>query len=338
MGFERRLRKRNAGAQYRLGVRRREVLARPVHCGHDFLGVCRVVVTTDSRMHFSTLVQFGLLALSAFPPSLAAASWGFGDATLSIQQKGAGVGGGLKEKFSDKQPLSKPVTLGKADTLKLFLTAQEGRTAKKPHQAFLLLKDTASNLDISYPLTIKDSGKARLELTHKDLPVQLLKSENPLDANLVIASFGSAPGYNSPVFRLLIKRDPNDALPTPNTLRYGKLDEIHHIFKTDPKSPPIVISLAFIIAVLASLPVLAGLWMYLGVNLNQLPMALKSSPISHSIFVASIFGLEAVFFMYYTCWNLFQTLPVFLAVGGVAVLSGSRALSEVQERRLAGLR
>ncbi|KMP06623.1 hypothetical protein CIRG_06304 [Coccidioides immitis RMSCC 2394] len=161
------LRKRNAGALYRLGVWRREVLARPVHCGHDFLGVCRVVVTTDSRMHFSTLVQFGLLALSAFPPSLAAASWGFGDATLSIQQKGAGVGGGLKEKFSDKKPLSKPVTLGKADTLKLFLTAQEGRTAKKPHQAFLLLKDTASNLDISYPLTIKDSGKARLELASR---------------------------------------------------------------------------------------------------------------------------------------------------------------------------
>lgn len=42
--------------------------------------------------------------------------------------------------------------------------------------------------------------------------------------------------------------------------------------------------------------------------------------------------------MYYTSWNLFQTLPPAFLVGAVAYISGSRALSEVQERRLAGLR
>ena len=42
--------------------------------------------------------------------------------------------------------------------------------------------------------------------------------------------------------------------------------------------------------------------------------------------------------MYYTSWNLFRTLPVLLAIGTVTFLSGSRALTEVQERRLAGLR
>ncbi|WEW59525.1 hypothetical protein PRK78_004999 [Emydomyces testavorans] len=242
-------------------------------------------------MHFSTVIQFGLLALSALPSSLAAASWGFSDATLSIQQKGAGVGGGLKEKLSDKKPLSKPIPLGQSDTLKLLLTAQEGRTPKKPHQAFLLLRDPASDLDISYALAMKENGKARLELNFKDLPIQFLKSQTPLDANLVIASFGSALGYNNPVFRLSINRDPNEPLPSSEVVRYGKLKEIHHIFKSDPKSPPIIISLVFVVAVIAALPALAGF-----------------------------------------------TLPVFLAVGAVAILSGSRALGEVQERRLAGLR
>lgn len=56
------------------------------------------------------------------------------------------------------------------------------------------------------------------------------------------------------------------------------------------------------------------------------------------MFLSSVAGLEIVFFMYYMSWNLFQTLPVAVAVGVVAVLSGSRALGEVQERRLAGLR
>ena len=48
--------------------------------------------------------------------------------------------------------------------------------------------------------------------------------------------------------------------------------------------------------------------------------------------------MEGVFFMYYTTWNLFQTLPAAAAVGLITFLSGIRALSEVQERRLVGLR
>jgi oligosaccharyltransferase complex subunit delta (ribophorin II) len=48
--------------------------------------------------------------------------------------------------------------------------------------------------------------------------------------------------------------------------------------------------------------------------------------------------MEIVFFFYYAAWNLFQTLPVIGLVGVVAFLSGSKALSEVQSRRLAGER
>ena len=48
--------------------------------------------------------------------------------------------------------------------------------------------------------------------------------------------------------------------------------------------------------------------------------------------------MEGVFFMYYTTWNLFQTLPAAAAVGLIIFLGGIRALSEVQERRLDGLR
>jgi oligosaccharyltransferase complex subunit delta (ribophorin II) len=78
--------------------------------------------------------------------------------------------------------------------------------------------------------------------------------------------------------------------------------------------------------------------MYFDVNLDHLSVALKAAPIPHIVFVSSVIGLEGIFFMYYTSWNLFQMLPASLIVGAVAFLSGSRALSEVQERRLAGLR
>ena len=41
-------------------------------------------------------------------------------------------------------------------------------------------------------------------------------------------------------------------------LRYGKLPEIHHVFRPDPKNPPVILSIVFLAAVLGTLPVLAG--------------------------------------------------------------------------------
>ncbi len=48
--------------------------------------------------------------------------------------------------------------------------------------------------------------------------------------------------------------------------------------------------------------------------------------------------MEGVFYLYYSTWNLFQTLPVVGILGAVTLLSGTKALGEVQSRRLAGER
>lgn len=45
-----------------------------------------------------TVLQLSLLA-SATIPTVVASSWGFTDATVSVQTKGAGVGSGVKEKY-----------------------------------------------------------------------------------------------------------------------------------------------------------------------------------------------------------------------------------------------
>lgn len=79
-------------------------------------------------------------------------------------------------------------------------------------------------------------------------------------------------------------------------------------------------------------------WLFLGGNVNHLQKALSDAPIAHALFVGSIISLEGILFLYYSSWNLFQALPALAVVGVVTFLSGSRALTEVQERRLAGLR
>ncbi|KAJ5778125.1 hypothetical protein N7520_001371 [Penicillium odoratum] len=289
-------------------------------------------------MHlWQATVPFCLLASAALPLA-AASAWGFTDATVAVQPKGAGINGGFKESLSVSKPLSKPVALAGADTLRVTLTTQEGSSAKRPQQAFLLLKDSQTGLDISYPFTVKENGKSRVELTQKDLPIQFLSLPSPVDARVVIGSSGSSEAYDSSVFALSIERNPDVPVPTADVVRYGKLPEIHHVFKDAATSPPIVITLAFVALVGAALPVLAGLWLLLGANVNHLSTAFKSAPLPHAAFVGSLVAFEGLFFLYYTSWNLFQILPVAAAIGAVAFVSGSRALGEVQGRRLAGLR
>ena len=79
-------------------------------------------------------------------------------------------------------------------------------------------------------------------------------------------------------------------------------------------------------------------WAALGANLNHVSKAIGAAPLSHAAFFGSIVAMEGVFFLYYSSWNLFQTLPVVGVIGAVTVLSGTKALGEVQSRRLAGER
>ena len=67
-------------------------------------------------------------------------------------------------RIGENKALSKPVTLGASDTLKILLTTKEDNNAKRPHQTFLLVKDPKSKLDTSFVLQVKESGKGKIEL------------------------------------------------------------------------------------------------------------------------------------------------------------------------------
>lgn len=169
--------------------------------------------------------------------------------------------------------------------------------------------------------------------------MQFLQSTAPLRASIVLASFGSSSPLDNHLFDLSIAMDESAPMQLPSKpLRYGKLTEIHHIFRADAQSPPMIITLVFLAIALMTLPALIGVWADLGANLNHFSQAFNSAPVSHSIFLGSIAALEGLFFLYYKDWKLYQMLPAVGLAGFVALLSGSRALSEVQSRRLLGKR
>lgn len=113
--------------------------------------------------------------------------------------------------------------------------------------------------------------------TQKDLPIQFLSLSSPVDARVILGGFGDSAAHDSSVFKLSIDRNPDEAVPTVETERYGKKAEIHHIFKDAASSPPLVITLAFVGLVIAAIPVLAGMVRKPPTSLNVIPANSLSS-------------------------------------------------------------
>lgn len=56
------------------------------------------------------------------------------------------------------------MALGASDSLRLLLTTVDGKTEKRPHQAFLTLTDPTTGLEESFVVDVKESGKGKVNL------------------------------------------------------------------------------------------------------------------------------------------------------------------------------
>lgn len=89
--------------------------------------------------------------------------------------------------------------------------------------------------------------------------MQFLAASEPVDAEIVIGSFGASQPYRNLAFQLAITGEANaQAAASDAVERYAKQAEIHHIFKEGPKSPPALITLVFLLATLVTVPMLAA--------------------------------------------------------------------------------
>lgn len=71
--------------------------------------------------------------------------------------------------MNPSNPLSNLIALGATDTLKLVLTTIDGEAAKRPHQAFLTLTESSTGLEESFVLSVKESGKGKVDLVREYL-------------------------------------------------------------------------------------------------------------------------------------------------------------------------
>jgi oligosaccharyltransferase complex subunit delta (ribophorin II) len=71
--------------------------------------------------------------------------------------------------------LSPAVSLSGSDSLKIVLTTTEGKTGKKPHQAFLTLHEPTTGLEESFPFILKDNGKGKVEVVRSHRLIDLVE-------------------------------------------------------------------------------------------------------------------------------------------------------------------
>lgn len=65
------------------------------------------------------------------------------------------------------------IVFGHTDTLKIALTTTENKKPARPHQAFLTLADADTNLEFSFPIGVKTSGKGKLDIVCGNIALRI---------------------------------------------------------------------------------------------------------------------------------------------------------------------
>ncbi|RIA97367.1 Dolichyl-diphosphooligosaccharide--protein glycosyltransferase subunit Swp1 [Glomus cerebriforme] len=241
----------------------------------------------------------------------------------------------LTESVVYPSSLDKPIELSQGDNFKIIFTVQDKGTKKgiQPHQSMLILSSNQTGNQIPVIVTVRDGGKARAELDMKSAPEDLLSSPGSYSLNLIIGTFS----HNNPIDYHIGTVNIDVPYTSSVPIKYGPKPEIHHIFKPDQKLPSIIISYSFVIIVLSPWLFLIGAWIRLGVNVSFLISEPRSLPAIIS-FLFTLLAIEILFYNYWTHLNIFQTLSWLSGLSILAFLLGQKALSDVQEWRLKGLR
>ncbi|KAK9491822.1 hypothetical protein V1508DRAFT_456699 [Lipomyces doorenjongii] len=260
-------------------------------------------------------------------------AWTFSDATLAINERS----GTLETRpFSMSVPLPEIISLPSSALARLRFTVRSDLTPdtnNKPHQAYAIIEDPVTSLESSFPVDVRENGRARVDIDYKTIPTALLGPNKPLTVTIVLASFGA----ESPLKVEIGQVQPVYNGPAPaGPIRFGPKPEIIHIFRPDSKFVSSTVSLFFSAIVVFVAIVLISSWSYLGVMPSKLLTALASSPLGHLGFFTSIVAIEIAFFNYYVGSTIFNLIAQVSVLAPIAFLSGSRALREVRSRRLKG--
>ncbi|ODQ51213.1 hypothetical protein SAICODRAFT_26969 [Saitoella complicata NRRL Y-17804] len=209
--------------------------------------------------------------------------------------------------------------IGTGERLSLLFTCKNEGEGARPHQAYVLVRDEVTGLESAVVASVRESGKAKVDVDPRNLPAPLNGVATPLTLTLAIASKGDS----KPLLYQLGKianKNPTKPEAEANPVRYGPLPEITHTFRSEQDLPPRIISMGFAAAVIACFLALIVSWTSLDANLSLLPRRLAAAPLSSAMFIGSLIGFEALLACYWLWMRVGEVLVIGAGLGVVGFL------------------
>lgn len=261
--------------------------------------------------------------------------------TLLCACQAIGVGKGLV--IIDDQTyglFQKEIPLNLTDTklsigFTLLSDKKDPESYVQPKQVSIVLKSENLTSSLYYYPKLVENKVYEANILIKDISKFML-SQDAIDIEIITGD------NNDTTFNSIIKGGkllPSEKLKVDKSVekpvRFGKLNEIHHIFRQPPKSLPSFISTQFVFLIIILFIVLLLSWNYFeAANINNIG---KFSPLS-LLFIVTLFIFEYLFFDYYLGTSIFTSLYRFSLTGVFSIYFGSKLLKDMYKLRTKNIR
>ncbi|KAJ1953939.1 proteasome regulatory particle base subunit [Dispira parvispora] len=293
-------------------------------------------------MRFSKLARLAIIPCALLAQcTWAHLTWSISDDAVTVSDDPSGRSFGANDG---------PLALLPTDTVGFRFQAQlvdDKKSDKrgKPiqaHQAFLLLTHRASGHQVVRVFDSTTAGGYKFTLKPKVLTGAFKQHYGVYDAEVVLGAFKAHQGYRQKIAELDIPAFSSKpkAKKAKTTLdnHFAPKPEITHQHHPEPKQPFVLVSLAFALLCLAPLGGLFKAWQCLGANADLLcSKAAGGKPtcapgISYA-FIGCLASYGILYFLFWTRWNLLDTLFYGFFLTCATIVVGRYALVEVASKR-----
>ncbi|PAA83600.1 hypothetical protein BOX15_Mlig004170g2 [Macrostomum lignano] len=211
---------------------------------------------------------------------------------------------------------------------KFQITMSGDNTPVTVHQAFIRLNHLTANKeaifvaepdkDKTYKFSVDlATGGKNLDYLSGLYAMELIVGDALIDKSLV---------WHLADVKLDLPDEANKpgAVATPQETERAALKpkpEIKHVFRQPDKMAPASIAMGFTILCLAPLAILLILWAYLGANLSGFVTSVPAL-----LFHIGLAGILILYFFYWSCLNMFETLRYLCLLGVPTFICGNRLL------------
>ncbi|ODV77365.1 uncharacterized protein CANTADRAFT_7840 [Suhomyces tanzawaensis NRRL Y-17324] len=286
---------------------------------------------STKREGFNHLLEmkFSIIATAA---QLLAVSLAYtiSEGTIKVGEKSVSFG-----EFNTQEVKQLPIESPK-DKIDINLKINDD-LAKRPHQVVLSLasiKDSALAAHFVPTFTVSNQIKASIPVNK--LP-EVLKIQDKLLLSLIIGDQVSG-NLDRHLVEIIPGAEYKETSKYVEKPRVGRKQEIHHIFREDPKTINAIIPVAFIgAAVVLTLGLFASWVGFIGADLTTTFKTITTTQLTYNVsFLVTIIGFEVNFIKYYLGQNIFTTLFNSFILGLPSIYFGSKVLRSLRENRKVG--